>query len=85
MKYVDFYSQESCGPCKMIKPVLNELVDAKQINANYITLEDNGRDAFIEKGVRSTPTLIFYKDGEEVDRFSGFLPREQFLEKYNNL
>ena len=84
MRRVDFYSQSSCGPCKMIKPVLNELVEAKEIEANYITLEEHGRDAFIEKGVRSTPTLIFYKDGEEVERFSGFLPKEQFLEKYNN-
>lgn len=84
MRRVDFYSQSSCGPCKMIKPVLNELADAGEINLNYITLEDDGRDAFIEKGVKSTPTLIFYKDDEEVERFSGFLPREQFLEKYNN-
>lgn len=85
MTRVDFYSSPSCGPCKMIKPMLNELVDAGKINMNYIDLDDVGRDVFIEMGVKSTPTLIFYKDGEEVDRFYGFLPKEQFLEKYNNV
>lgn len=82
---VDFYSSPTCGPCKMIKPMLNELVDAGKINMNYIDLADVGRDVFIEAGVRSTPTFIFYKNEQEVDRFSGFLSREQFLEKYNNL
>lgn len=85
MKNIEFFSQENCGPCKMFKPILAELIKDKKIEANNITLEDNGRDAFLEKKVRSTPTIIFYKDGEEVDRFSGFMPKENFLEKYNNL
>lgn len=66
-----------CGPCKMLKPVLeqisNELTDAKFFRVDI----DLFRNQAIEAGIRSVPTVVLYKDGEEVDRQSGYQPKER--------
>lgn len=66
-----------CGPCKMLKPVLeqisNELTDVKFFRVDI----DLFRNQAIEAGIRSVPTVVLYKDGEEVDRQSGYQPKER--------
>lgn len=66
-----------CGPCKMLKPVLeqisNELTDAKFFRVDI----DLFRNQAIEAGIKSVPTVVLYKDGEEVDRQSGYQPKER--------
>jgi len=69
---VDFYS-DSCIPCKKINPVLSELEEDFEGKVNIYKL-NTGFDAEIAQNsnVLSTPTLILFKDGNEVDRKSGF-------------
>ena len=66
-----------CGPCKMLKPVLEalstELTDVKFYRVDI----DLFRAQAIEAGIRSVPTVVLYKDGEEVDRQSGYQPKER--------
>ncbi len=66
-----------CGPCKMLKPVLEqistELNDVKFFRVDI----DLFRNQAIEAGIRSVPTVVLYKDGEEVDRQSGYQPKER--------
>ena len=69
---VDFYS-DSCIPCKKLNPVLSELeaeltgkVAIYKINTNF------DMEVAQEFGVMSTPTLVLFKEGTEVDRKSGF-------------
>ncbi len=66
-----------CGPCKMLKPVLEqistELTDVKFYRVDI----DLFRNQAIEAGIRSVPTVVLYKDGEEVDRQSGYQPKER--------
>jgi thioredoxin 1 len=66
-----------CGPCKMLKPVLDALSTEMQEIKFYRLDIDLYRTQAIEAGIRSVPTVVLYKDGEEVDRQSGYQPKER--------
>jgi len=76
---VDFYA-EWCGPCKMLGPVIeevaSELSDVQVIKVNV----DEHSDIAQKYGVMSIPTLIVFKDGKEVDKSVGFMPKEDMIE-----
>ena len=79
---VDFYA-DWCGPCKALGPVIEEIAEEnKNINVGKVNV-DNERDLAVQFGVRSIPTMIIFKNGKEVNRLVGFLPKEQILEKLN--
>ncbi len=70
---VDFYA-DWCGPCKMIAPIFEEL--SAELSANFIKINvDNSQDIAAKFQVASIPTLIIIKDGKEVDRIVGFMPK----------
>lgn len=76
---VDFYA-DWCGPCKMIAPVFEEL--SKEIPANFIKINvDNSQDIAAKFQVASIPTLVILKDGKEVDRIVGFVPKASLESK----
>ncbi|RJX26160.1 MAG: thioredoxin [Acholeplasma sp.] len=66
-----------CGPCKMLKPVLEQLSTEMNETKFYRLDIDLFRNQAIEAGIRSVPTVVLYKDGEEVDRQSGYQPKER--------
>jgi thioredoxin 1 len=74
---VDFYA-DWCGPCKMISPVIEKLSkEMKDIRFCKVDVDNN--QEYPEKfGVRSIPTVIFLKDGKEVERVVGFLQEVPF-------
>ena len=80
---VDFYA-DWCGPCKMLAPVLDELVgeaeDVKIVKVNV----DDARELAKEYGVSSIPHLTLLKDGVEVAQDLGFKPKEILIEWINN-
>jgi thioredoxin 1 len=66
-----------CGPCKMLKPVLESLA-TELAEVKFYRLDiDLYRNQAIEANIRSVPTVVLYKDGEEVDRQSGYQPKER--------
>ncbi|MFW5746966.1 MAG: thioredoxin [Nanoarchaeota archaeon] len=77
---VDF-AAEWCGPCKMFAPVFEEVSEGfKDVLFAKVDVDDAPKTA--EKfGVQSVPTILFFKDGIEVDRFTGVLPKEDFVNK----
>ena len=79
---VDFYA-EWCGPCKMLGPVIeevsNEISDVQIIKVNV----DEHGDIAQKYGVMSIPTLILFKDGKEINKSIGFMPKEDMLEFIN--
>lgn len=69
---VDFYS-DSCIPCKKLNPVLGDLEDEKGDEVRLFKLNINFDLEVAEKyGVASSPTLILFKNGSEIDRKNGF-------------
>lgn len=82
---VDFFA-EWCGPCKMIAPTIEEL--AKEYDGKALVVKvnvDDSMDTAQTYGVMSIPTLIFFKDGKEVERSVGSMPKESMEEKLNLL
>lgn len=75
-----------CGPCKMLSPVIEELateLDGKAV-VGKIDVDENPNIS-VEFGIRSVPTLLFFKNGELVDRQVGVVPKAVLQEKLNSL
>lgn len=69
---MDFYTQW-CGPCKLMKPTLCDWAEELQGKVSFRKFEASKKNAPVGKelGIKSVPTLIVYKDGEEVGRIVG--------------
>lgn len=76
---VDFWA-EWCGPCKMMLPIIEELseelTDVKVCKVNC----DNERDLAIQFGINAIPCIIYFNNGEEVDRIIGLTSKESLKE-----
>lgn len=82
---VDFFA-EWCGPCKMIAPVVDELSAEYEGKVLIVKVNvDESMETAQTYGIMSIPTIVFFKNGEEVDRVTGALPKDVFKEKLDNL
>ena len=73
---VDFYA-DWCGPCKMLAPILEET----SFNVLKVNVDDF-QELAIKYGVMSIPTLIKFKDGDEVKKTIGFKTKEELEEEF---
>lgn len=68
---VDFWAPW-CGPCKMIAPVLEEIAQEYEGKAKIVKINiDDNQNIAAQFGVRSIPTLILFKNGNEVEKIIG--------------
>jgi len=75
---VDF-SAEWCGPCRLVSPIIHELAD--EYNGRIITGEvnvDENPQITMQFKVRNIPTVLFIKNGKEVDKLVGVVPKSTF-------
>lgn len=75
-----------CGPCRMIAPIMEELAqeyDGK-LKVGKVDVDVNQQTA-IRFGVRSIPTVLFFKDGQLVDTVIGAGPKAVFVDKVEKL
>ncbi|WP_143962314.1 thioredoxin [Litoribacter populi] len=78
---VDFWA-EWCGPCKMIGPVVEEIAGEYEGKAVVGKVDVDSNPAVAQKfGIRSIPTLLFFKNGEIVDKQVGAVPKTVLAQK----
>lgn len=71
----DFYA-DWCGPCKMLRPSVEELSEEMQ-NVKFVSINIDDNDELAYKyGISSIPCLVLFKNGEEVDRSIGLRPKQ---------
>ena len=75
---VDFLAS-LCGPCRMLAPVIDDLAGKYEGKAviGKVNVDDEQALA-MQYGVMSIPTVIFFKDGKELDRKVGVMPAEAY-------
>jgi len=82
---VDFYAVW-CGPCQMQKPIIDELAEKYKEKIKIGVLDvDQAQTTASQYQVSSIPTLIIFKDGQEVERLMGLQSMPILKEKLNNL
>ncbi len=82
---VDF-GAEWCGPCVRMAPILEDLAVAVAGRAKVCRLDvDESRKTAAEYKVLSIPTLVFFKEGKEVDRVVGLNTKEALVAKLDAL
>lgn len=77
---VDFWAAW-CGPCKMIAPVVEELAGEYEdkVIVGKLNVDEHG-EVPARYGIMSIPTLILFKDGEEVERVVGYKTKDELAE-----
>ena len=82
---VDFWAPW-CGPCRMIAPVIEELAEEYDGKATIAKVNtDEEQDLAIKFGIRSIPSILFFKDGQVVDQMVGAASKQAFAEKIDAL
>jgi thioredoxin len=71
---VDFYA-DWCGPCKMVAPLMDEIANEHLGKMLVVKVDtDTAPEVAGRYGIRSIPTVILFKAGEEAERSVGFEP-----------
>ena len=82
---VDFWA-EWCGPCRMVGPIIEDIsqdYDGKAV-IGKVNVDHNPEISF-KYGVRSIPTILFFKNGEMVDKHVGTATKKFLTEKLDAL
>ena len=82
---IDFWAPW-CGPCKMVGPIIDELATEYEGKAiiGKCDVDDND-DVASEFGIRNIPTVLFFKDGQLVDKQVGSAPKGTYAAKIDAL
>ena len=80
---VDFWATW-CGPCRMLSPLLDEVEAemADQVEVVKVNVDDADEIAMRYR-IMSIPTLLFFKNGQMVDRTVGAMPKSALVDKIN--
>ncbi|MGL5312404.1 MAG: thioredoxin [Peptostreptococcaceae bacterium] len=78
---VDFFATW-CGPCKMLAPVYSSLGEEMEGKADFLKVDiDESMELARQFSITTVPTVVVFKDGKEMDRLVGFIPKDSLKEK----
>ncbi|WP_455542240.1 thioredoxin [Intestinibacter sp.] len=78
---VDFFATW-CGPCKMLSPVYDSLGKEMNEKAEFLKVDiDQSMELAQRFSVTTVPTVIVFKDGKEMNRLVGFIPKNNLQDK----
>ena len=78
---VDFFANW-CGHCQKLLPLLDEVAVAMDGKINVVKVNvDENRDLSQKYEIKGLPTMILFKDGSELDRLIGFMPKDKIIDK----
>lgn len=82
---VDFWA-EWCGPCRMVGPIVSELAKDYGDKAVITKMDvDSNPATSVKFGIRNIPTILFFKNGEIVDKQVGAVPKTILASKLDAL
>ena len=82
---VDFWAVW-CGPCRLIAPIVDELHNEFEGKAVIGKVDVDSNPGIAAKyGIRNIPTILFFKNGEVVDKQVGASPKKALEDKINGL
>lgn len=82
---VDFYA-DWCGPCKMLAPIFEKIANNYNNEANFIKVNvDNFSEIAAEYNIQSIPTIIYFKNGIEIERTLGMTSEDAIINKIKSL
>ncbi len=75
-----------CGPCKMIAPIMEDIAEEYDGKVKVCKLDvDKNPNVAVKYGIRSIPTVLYFKNGEVADRIIGAYPKSHFVERLEKL
>ncbi len=80
---VDFWATW-CGPCRMLSPILDEVEEEMKDKISVVKVNvDDADEIAAQFRIMSIPTLLFFKNGQVVDKTVGAMPKPVLVEKIN--
>ena len=81
---VDFWAPW-CGPCRMVGPIIDKLSEKNSdVAVGKMNIDENSKYA-AQFGIRAIPTVLFFKDGQLLDKLSGANPEATYQAKLDSL
>lgn len=74
-----------CGPCRMLTPIIEQLAKERSDVVFGKLNVDHNRQIPMKYGIMSIPTLLYFKNGQLVDKTLGALPRARIEERLDNI